>query len=926
MKIHKPNIIAVTEVKPKNLTTPLTKASLKIEGYHLIPNKQCFETEGRGVCMYISNDMKWSVKEVICEMGAESVWVNITNKDKSITRVGCIYRSPNSSPDVNTKLCQNLKSFDAEDNDVIMVGDFNYPEIDWINTSCQKDEDHPANVFLESVRDGLLTQHVQEPTRWRAGQTPNTLDLVLTNKEGLVSDIKVQAPIGKSDHGTIIFRIHCGYEQRIKPAPKYLYNKGNYDQVRADLDVDWDSLMNGKDATQCWNVLKMKLIEAATSNIPKVSENSGKCKKPLWMNSAAIAKVKKKHAAWNRYLNTKAGQDYMMYARARNQAKWECQKARKAFEKEVAKRSKDNPKAFWKYVNTKLKYKDNVADLNTNAGIASSDQQKAKALSDFYKQVFTQEDTSNMPHFEPRRCDSVLEDVEFTVDDVKELLQDLNVNKSQGPDLLHPRLLFEARNEIAKPLFLIFRMSLNTGVLPTEWKEANITPIFKNKGSKHETTNYRPVSLTSVVCKIMEKLIRKGIVHHMKSNKLFSSFQHGFLEGRSCLTNLLTTLDEWTRILEDKASLDCIYLDFMKAFDTVPHQRLLKKLHGYQIKGKVHAWIKEFLTGRHQRVVVNNTQSEQEEVLSGVPQGSVLGPVLFLIFINDLPDTIDASVRIFADDTKIFSKVENRNDQDKLQENLSRLQQWARNWQMRFHPEKCRVLHVGKDLDEFTYTMTAKDESVELEYTTAEKDLGVIIDSTLSFEQHCDTAITKANRILGIIRRSFKYMDKEVMLTLYKSLVRPHLEYCNTIWNPKLKRVIRAIEAVQRRASKMVPELANLSYEERLKELKLPTLVYRRHRADMLQTYKILHDEYDLDKSIFFKPPTDARTRGHPFKIFKERVATSSRSNFFSNRVVELWNELPGDVVTAKDIDSFKEKLDRFWLSKDWLFDFESET
>ena len=156
----------------------------------------------------------------------------------------------------------------------------------------------------------------------------------------------------------------------------------------------------------------------------------------------------------------------------------------------------------------------------------------------------------------------------------------------------------------------------------------------------------------------------------------------------------------------------------MKAFDTVPHRRLLKKLHGYQIQGKVHAWIKELLTGRHQRVVVNNIQSDEESVLSGVPQGSVLGPVLFLIFINDLPDTIDASVRIFADDTKIYSKIENRNDQNKLQENLSRLEQWAHTWQMRFHPQKCKVLHIGKDIDDFSYTMTTKDGLVELEFTS----------------------------------------------------------------------------------------------------------------------------------------------------------------------------------------------------------------
>ena len=183
----------------------------------------------------------------------------------------------------------------------------------------------------------------------------------------------------------------------------------------------------------------------------------------------------------------------------------------------------------------------------------------------------------------------------------------------------------------------------------------------------------------------------------------------------------------------------------MKAFDTVPHQRLLQKLQGYHIKGKVYTWIKEFLTGRQQRVVVNNTQSAEEAVISGVPQGSVLGPVLFLIFINDLPESIDASVRIFADDTKIFNKIDNRNDQTKLQENLFKLEKWAETWQMRFHPEKCNVLHIGKDMDEFTYTMTAHNQPVELEYTKKEKHLGIIIDDTLSFEQHSDIAITKAN-------------------------------------------------------------------------------------------------------------------------------------------------------------------------------------
>ncbi len=301
LELHKPSIIAVTEVKPKNLATPLTKASLKLDGYKLIPNKQCFAAEGRGISIYISDDMSSSTKETSMEMGAESVWVNITNTDQSITKVGCVYRSPNSSDETNDKLCQSMRSFEEEDNNLIIMGDFNHPEIDWINTLCQKDEEHQASVFLEAVRDGLLVQHIKEPTRWRANQTPNTLDLLFTNKEGLISDVRVHAPLGKSDHGIVIFSIHCGYAKQVKSTPRYLYNKGNYDQVRADLDIDWNMLMSGMDVTQCWDLLKTELIKTTTNNVPKIMETSCRPrKKPLWMNATAITKVKKKHAAWNR--------------------------------------------------------------------------------------------------------------------------------------------------------------------------------------------------------------------------------------------------------------------------------------------------------------------------------------------------------------------------------------------------------------------------------------------------------------------------------------------------------------------------------------------------------------------------------------------------------------------------------------------------
>ncbi len=200
----------MTKVKPKNLMTPLTKADLKLTGYELLPNRQCFTNEGRGVSVYIQENMVRSCKEVTLDVCAESIWVNINNIDGTVTKFGCLYRSPNSSELTNRMLNEFIKSIESGQSDLILIEYFNYPDVDWPNSTCQKDEDHPARVFLESVRDGLLIQHIMESTRWREGQTPSTLDLLLTNKEGLVSDVVVHAPLGKGDHGIIIFKMHCG--------------------------------------------------------------------------------------------------------------------------------------------------------------------------------------------------------------------------------------------------------------------------------------------------------------------------------------------------------------------------------------------------------------------------------------------------------------------------------------------------------------------------------------------------------------------------------------------------------------------------------------------------------------------------------------------------------------------------------------------
>ena len=459
-------------------------------------------------------------------------------------------------------------------------------------------------------------------------------------------------------------------------------------------------------------------------------------------------------------------------------------------------------------------------------------------------------------------------------------------------------------------------MSLESGKIPEDWRKANVIPIFK-KGSRLSANNYRPVSLTCILCKTMETLVREQLMAHLQRNNLISREQHGFTQGRSCVTQLLDMLDIWTEVLDLGGGIDAIYMDFMKAFDSVPHRRLAAKVQAHGIKGKVLAWIQDFLTDRSQQVSINGVKSGLARVTSGIPQGSVLGPILFVIYINDLPQCIQSHVKLFADDTKVFARNDDKCSIEMLQEDLNRLQQWSTDWQLKFHPDKCSVLRLGNPKVEAVYHMEGKNArgekcTVELEVSDVERDLGVIVDSKLSFKQHVAQATLKANRILGVIRRSFDHLTPATFVQLYKSLVRPILEYGHSVWQPRHKRLCSDVEDVQRRATKLIASLKDKPYPERLATLKLPSLEYRRNRGDLIDVYKYIHGIYNTDRPQF-QLFQGRDTRGNSLKLAKRHCRLNVRSNFFSNRVITAWNSLPNSVVTAPSINAFKNRLDANW-------------
>lgn len=906
----KPDIIVVVETW---LNDEILDSEINISGYSVLRSKSINELRS-GIVFYIRINSSNSIELCNCLNDfdfLESFWIWVTNSQHRKVLIGAVYRKGRHLDDSFNDENNNMKLLDLikkakslSRNNLLIVGDFNLKNIDWVNHFVHP-PDNFSTQFLDLINDLSLNQHITDITRFRGSDTPSTLDLLISSNCNDICDYSISPPLGLGDHCCITFE----YTLDIIHNTQAPVNRPNYKLA------DWDGLKNFFNETDWSLVNTSNSIDEAFQNflniynqgvetfIPTTSAVYDQSRPP-WFNNNVKSAIRQKYFSFKRYMAHRTNFNRLNYIQKRNCANHKVKEAKRLYEYNIVSDLKSNPKRFFNYIRNNKNSKVIISKLLKHDGsYTTNDSDSAKVLNDHFKSVFNHEHTfdDNMEENYPHNH-SKLENFYFTPNDVYQLLISLDVSKGTGPDNTHNIVIKNCAQSLCFPLYCIFRLSLDSGCLPDLWKCSNIIPIYK-KGSHYMAENYRPISLTSVICKIMERLLRKPLLDHLYGYNLINSNQHGFVKNRSCFSNLLDALEDWTKWYDSGFEFDVIFLDFKRAFDLVPHNRLLYKCKKLGIDGLFLSWIKSFLKDRKQRVTLNGTFTEWVDVISGVPQGSVLGPILFLIFINDICDNIESEINLFADDTKIYNF-----DSDALQKDLKSLLDWAHKWGMEFNNDKCKVMHFGSYNPLRSYTF----DTYTLSVTNEEKDLGVLQDNSLLFRKHMASIAMKFYASLNIFKRTFTHINCETFSAVYNFYLRPYLDYCSQIWSPYMSGDIDFIEKLQRKATKSVLGLSNLDYNERLYRLKLSSLVERRHKLDMVELYKIINGYVNVDASKYFTLRNNPRLRGHNFHLKTNRFNTLVRKNFFTQRVVQKWNTLPSNIVNSNSIGSFKYNYDQY--------------
>jgi hypothetical protein len=792
---------------------------------------------------------------------------------------------------------------------IYLMGDFNIPNLD-ANTDVPNSNMNACHEFYELFCDFNFTHSVNSPTHIQG----NRLDLLLSNSPERIINVYVEEDSFPSDHFLINFSLDTMIKLTPEP-PRSVFNykradwAGLRDALRQSnlteiVNHNQNSINNAVDE---WYATVLNLIN---SYIPKTKIRSRDS--PPWIDAVVIKASRKKERMRKRARRTNNPDHWASYRRHRNRLKSLINEKYDGYIANSFTDMSNNPKRFWGIVRSRTRSRSLPVEVINNNNIANNDIDKANLFNNYFYSNFTEPvPNENLPEIQSYD-NPALSLLVVTVAEVRLILSNLDTKKATGPDTISCTFLKQCAGELAPSLTMLFNLSLSCGIVPDSWKLANVIPVYKN-GDKRQCCNYRPVSLLSVISKVLERSILNNIYNIL--SEFFTSRQHGFLRGRSVNTQMLIAFDKINYFLDNNTQTDMAYLDFAKAFDSVSHTLLIHKLKFFGFCGPLHNWFSNYLLNRKQRVTINGVSSTWLPVSSGVPQGSILGPVLFLLFCNDIGDTLSQSTEIalYADDAKIFRPINSIMDCRMLQADLNRIETWCQTWRLNLNAAKCKILSLCRHEN---YIFDYKLNGVSLEQINTFNDLGIHVSNDFSWKFHIQNLVSKANRRLGLVKRILGYRAPlKAKLVLYKSLIQSVLMYGSVICCPS-KGDLELLEGVQRRATKYILNDYTSNYKTRLRNLSLLPLSFLREYYDLCFFYCCIHGIYDINISniIPFTNLTNddldvipdrmpTRSSTDRLRLSTPRCNTETARHFFTKRIVKLWNGLPEQIRSIPAVD-----------------------
>ena len=789
--------------------------------------------------------------------------------------------------------------------DTIILGDFN---LDLLSDNKTK------LCYLEAAYG--LNQLISEPTRI-THQSRTLIDWILVTCPNKVRGAGVLDPIC-SDHCPVYVTIASDIQrEKCYKRKIYDYSRANIANLKRDIEMIGNRLNLTEDIDILTSRLTDELLNSCDANIPHRSVLI-RPKDPLWMNNEIRHLIRKRNRQHKIAKISNRPSDWQLFRVLRNKVISSVRKAKKQHINRIdtAINESTGSKTWWKLVKSYLLKKSAKKNCHSiiKADVLYEDLTDVTELMNAY---FTNQSTVLDPDDDPppldERCDDRLTDIILGTGEVKDILLSVDTSKATGPDKIGNKIIKTCADSLAPILGKIFNLSLKMSTFPNIWKEAYVIPIYKT-GNLYDCSNYRPVALISCIAKIFEKCIFKYVFNFLRDNNLLTNLQSGFTPGDSTTNQLTFLYDFIAKALDDGKEVRAVFCDISKAFDKVWHKGILHKLKSYGIHGNLLKWFESYLNNRTQRVVINGQTSSSRTVSAGVPQGSVLGPLLFMIYINDIVENIDSNIRLFADDTSLYVIVDDPVvTADCLNNDLLRISTWAKKWKVSFNPNKTKSIQFSRKRNK-SIKPELSMSGVKVQEVENHKHLGLIFQSNCQWDIHINSIIKKASPLINCLR-SIKYrLSRKSLEIIYKSFILPIFDYCGHIWDNCTQEQSNLLEKLNLDALRSICGAVrgtshNLIYEE----TNFLPLKERRHISKLTTFYKMKNEEMPEYLCKLLPPPTSAydyNLRANS-SVRTVKCRTSSYARSFLPNTINLWNSLTTEIQNSDTLSNFKKSLRR---------------